>query len=90
MHSKKPNVSNLKVFGFKAYVHVHEEKRKGKLQKKSKPCIFVGYPVNENEYNSYDLETRKMIRSCDIIFVEDAFNIKIINEPDQKKFFGSA
>jgi hypothetical protein len=39
---KKPNVSQLKVFGCITYVHVYDEKR-SKLDPKAKKCIFIGY-----------------------------------------------
>ena len=40
---KKPDVSNLNVFGCAAYVHIPKEKRK-KLDNKSMKCVFMGYP----------------------------------------------
>ena len=42
---EKPDVSNLRVFECEAFVRIPEQKRK-KLDKKSMPCIFVGYPDN--------------------------------------------
>ena len=39
---EKPDLSNLKVFGCVAYVHVAKEKR-NKLDAKSRKAIFVGY-----------------------------------------------
>ncbi|SJL19090.1 uncharacterized protein ARMOST_22698 [Armillaria ostoyae] len=42
-HKKKPDVSNLWVFGCLAYVHVKKNKRRG-LQPRTMKCIFVGYP----------------------------------------------
>ena len=71
-HNEKPNVSHFKVFGCKAFVHVPDQKRK-KLDKKSMQCIFVGYPNGSKGYKLYNPETRKMIRSRDVIFVENSF-----------------
>eukprot|EP00111_Clytia_hemisphaerica_P018040 TCONS_00053381-protein len=75
-HRKKPDVSNMKVFGCKSYVHVPDTKRKGKFDKKSISCIFVGYPSNENGFKFYDPQTRKMFRSRDVTFVEKDFDIE--------------
>ena len=88
-YGKKPDVSILKVFGCKTYVHVPDEKRKGKLQRKSIPCIFVGYPFNENGYKLYNPETRKMLRSRDVIFVENAFDIEKSDDASHKFFTGT-
>ena len=41
---KKPDVSNLKVFGYIAYVHVPYELQK-KLGPKVEKCIFIGYSL---------------------------------------------
>ena len=69
---KKPDVSNLRVFGCKAFVHIPSPKRK-KLDKKSMSCIFVGYPDNSKGYKLYNPETKQMLRSHDAIFLEDTF-----------------
>ena len=69
----KPDVSNLRVFGCNAYMHVPDEKRK-KLDKKSTKCIFVGYPQGKKGYKLYELSTGKMRVSRDVIFVENVFD----------------
>lgn len=88
-HGKKPEVSGLKVFGCKTYVHNPESKRNGKLQKKSFPCVFVGYPANENGYKLYNPETRQMLRSRDVIFVENAFDIEKSDNVTHEFFTGT-
>ena len=70
---KKPTVNHLRVFGCKAMVHVPSEKQKGKLDKRSMQCIFVGYPMDSKGYKLFNPETRKMIRSNDVLFFEDEF-----------------
>lgn len=39
---RKPNISHLKVFGCEALSYIISKKRK-KLDKRAKKCIFVGY-----------------------------------------------
>ena len=75
-YGKKPDVSNLKVFGCKAYVHVPDAKRKDKFDKKSIPCVFVGYSSNDNGFKFYNPQTKQMFRSRDVIFTERNFNIE--------------
>jgi transposase InsO family protein len=61
---------HLRVFGCLAYVHVAKDQR-SKLDSKSKPCIFLGYSEDEFGYRMWDLLEKKVIRSRDIIFMED-------------------
>ena len=68
-HKEKPDVSHLKVFGCNAFVHIPDQKRK-KLDKKSIRCIFVGYPASCKGYKLYNPETKKMLRSRDVSFME--------------------
>lgn len=42
---RKPDLSVLRVYGSKAFVHVPKEKRKGKLSSRSTPGILVGYSL---------------------------------------------
>ena len=42
-----------------------------KLDNKSKPCIFLGYSEDEFGYRLWDLLDKKVVRSCDIVFMED-------------------
>ena len=46
---KDVSYRHLKVFGCLAYLHVAKDKR-GKLDPKSRPCIFLGYRDDEFGY----------------------------------------
>ena len=70
--SVKPDVGHLRVFGCTAFVHVPDEKRR-KLDAKSVKGIFVGYPSGSKGYKVYVPETRKMIKSRDVKFLENSF-----------------
>ena len=72
-HGRKPDLSNLRVFGCIAYDHVPDEKRR-KLQPKAEKCIFVGYPDDTKGYKLYNLESKKFIRSRDVVFREEEFH----------------
>ena len=45
--------------------------QRSKLDSKSKPCIFMGYSEDEFSYRLWDLVDKKVVRSQDIVFMED-------------------
>ena len=47
------------------------------MDKRSIPCIFVGYPTTENRFELFNPETRQMLRSCEVIFPENKFETDI-------------
>ena len=66
---RKPDVSGMRVFGVKAYVHVPKQLRR-KLDPLSKAGIFIGYEPNSKAYRVL-LESGKVEISRDVVFVED-------------------
>ena len=69
---KKPDVSNLRVFGCAAYVFIQQNKRKS-LQPHMEKCIFVGYPTGYKGWLFYNLSTKKTIISERAVFDERSF-----------------
>lgn len=67
---KEVSYNHLRVFGCKAYVHVPNDER-SKLDSKTRQCIFVGYGQDQFGYRFYDPVEKKLIRSRDVVFVED-------------------
>ena len=67
----KPDVSNLRTFGCKAYA-LNKEPGRSKLGPKSKPCIFMGYSDESKAYRLWDPAGRKIIKSRDVIFNEES------------------
>jgi glutaredoxin len=65
---RKPNVSHLIVFGYKAFVHVLDEKMT-KLESKSMPCVFLGYHEGTKAYCLMCVETKRIIKSK-YVFIE--------------------
>ena len=51
-------------------MHVAKDQRL-KLNNKSKPCIFMGYSEDEFGYRLWDLVDKKVVRSRDIVLMED-------------------
>lgn len=67
---KKPNLSNLKVFGCRAMVHIPKQKRQ-KWDPKSTELIFVGYCEDTKGYRLIRPGNKKLVKSRDVIFIED-------------------
>lgn len=66
----KPDISNFRVFGSKAYAHVPDQTR-SKLDDKSTECIFIGYPEDRKAYQLLEVASGKVITSRDVTFVEE-------------------
>ena len=64
-------------------VHVLAEKQKSKLDKRSISCIFVGYPNDSKGYQLFNPDTRKMIRSNDVLFFEKKISL-VIGNPNKQ------
>lgn len=67
-HKKKPDLSNMRIFGSVCYNHIPGNKRT-KLQVKSTKCIMVGYYLNSS-YRLWDTEQNKLIIGRNVIFDE--------------------
>jgi transposase InsO family protein len=66
---RKPDVSNLRVWGARASVHLPKHLRKTKLDPRSLPGKFVGYPPNVKGWYIL-LNSGEVILSRDVIFHE--------------------
>ena len=66
----KPDLSHLRVFGCRAYMHVDKTKR-SKLQPRSIPVVFVGYAAEAKAWLVYDpVSSKKTHVSRDVTFHE--------------------
>jgi hypothetical protein len=79
---RKPNVFHLRVFGCKAFAHVPDEKRT-KLKSKSMPCVFLGYYEGTKTYCLMCLETKRIIKSRDVMFIERSKEIGGVLHPKE-------
>jgi hypothetical protein len=66
---RKPDVSHLRVFECKTFAHIPDEKR-SKLESKSMPCVFLGYCEGAKAYRLMCVETKRIIKSRDVVFLE--------------------
>ena len=68
-YGTKPNVSNLRIFGSTAYIHIPKAERR-KLDSKSLKCYFVGYCNTQKAYRFREPISRKIKTSREVIFDE--------------------
>lgn len=66
---QKPSLSNLKIFGSPAYVHIPDNKR-SKLDSKAQRLLFVGYCDDRKAYRFLDPKTNGITISRDARFIE--------------------
>ena len=73
---RRPCVAHMRVFGSVVYAMVPEEKRDEFNAKRTK-CIFLGYCEGMEAYRLMCLQTKKIIKSGDVVFMEDSGSISI-------------
>lgn len=83
-YGRKPDVSNMRVFGCSAWAHIPKQLRR-KLDFKATNCIFLGYM--NNGYRLWDVKDKKVIISRDVVFNEKLNKKRdqeiIINEDEE-------
>lgn len=67
---RKPNVSNLRVFGCMGYAHIPHQFR-NKFDEKTEECLMMGYAPTG--YRIWDIKTQKIKIARDVVFNEDEF-----------------
>jgi hypothetical protein len=66
---EKPDVSHMRVFGARAYMHIPKENRK-KMQSVSERGVFMGYESNCKTYKVLREKDGWILVSCDVIVNE--------------------
>lgn len=54
---RKPNVSHLRTFGCKCFVHNNGKRNLGKFDERSDEAVFLGYANNSKTYRVYNKRT---------------------------------
>lgn len=70
-HGRKPSLAHLRVFGCLAYALMPMQHRR-KLENKAVKCSFVGYSSKTKGYRLYHPQTKRILVTRDVVFVEDA------------------
>ena len=69
LNKNKPPIDHLRVFGCVCYVLLPDEKRT-KIDPKSIKAMFIGYSHTHKGYKCYLLDSRRVMVSRDVKFVE--------------------
>jgi transposase InsO family protein len=67
-----PDISYLRIFGCKAYIHIPKKKRSNKFESQSSELVFVGYEPYSKGYRLWDKNTRTIKVSTDVRFDESS------------------
>ena len=68
----KPSYNEMKVFGVLCFAQ-NNPRTKDKFESRSRKCVFIGYPFGKKGWKVYDLETREIFISRDVVFDEGVF-----------------
>ncbi|KAG7543347.1 Reverse transcriptase RNA-dependent DNA polymerase [Arabidopsis thaliana x Arabidopsis arenosa] len=68
LNKNKPSINHLRVFGCVCFVLIGEQRNK--LDPKSVKGMFIGYSITQKGYKCYIPETKKVLVSRDVKFVE--------------------
>ena len=72
---EKPKVHHLRVFDCLAFAHVANNEH-GKLDAKSRRCIFLGYSTEVKGYRLYDQKKSRVFFSRDVVFDESRMGVE--------------
>ena len=82
-HGDKPNISHLRVFGCRAFMYLHRNKRgsdTAKLAARSIPVIFVGYSTEAKAWLVWDAASKKEYTTRDALFDEGPLRSSPLNQ----------
>ncbi|XP_075086039.1 uncharacterized protein LOC142168786 [Nicotiana tabacum] len=78
LYGKKPSLKHLKVLGCLCFSKIVQEQ--DKLMPRSKAAIHMGYATSQKGYLLYDFNSKTFFVNRDVIFKEDTFPFKTLNQ----------
>jgi hypothetical protein len=72
LFGKPPSYEHIKTFGCLCYVK-NLSKQRDKFDSRAERCVFVGYPKGQKGWTVYNLRTREIYVSRDVVFYENVF-----------------
>ena len=87
LYSRKPDYNLLRPFGCLSFTSTLNRDR-SKLDYRADPCVFIGYIQNKRGYKLYNLRTKKVFVSRDVVFQDRFFPYQFLtpNEATQQFF----
>ncbi|XP_021731349.1 uncharacterized protein LOC110698260 [Chenopodium quinoa] len=83
---RKPNISHLRAFGCKCFVHNNGKKNLGKFDERSEEAIFLGYASDSKAYRVYNKSSMCVEESIHIIFDEVNQFVSVQEQEDDNDF----
>lgn len=85
-HGSKPKIDHLRVFGCAAYRLIPKQFRGSKFSPTSQRCVLLGYQERMYNYRLFDLGSKRIIFSHDVIFDEADFssNSSLFSSPSSR------
>ena len=80
LHSSKPSMEHLRIFGCLCYCSTNKSHRT-KFDQRAIPCVFLGYPVDQKAYKVLTLNTNKILITRDLVFHEKHFPFHFTASP---------
>ena len=80
LYQTQVDYSLFRVFGSLAFASTLSSYRT-KFQPRATPCVFLGYPPGIKAYKLYDLQTKHIFYSRDVVFYETIFPCKSLSCP---------
>ena len=77
----KPAYDYFKTFGCLCYMSTMKQGRT-KFDARAHPCVFLGYPTAKKAYKVYNLVTKRIHFSRDLVFHEEYFPLQHISSPE--------
>ncbi|KAL2236700.1 UNVERIFIED_CONTAM: Retrovirus-related Pol polyprotein from transposon RE2 [Sesamum indicum] len=72
LHNRSSSYSHLRTIGCLCFA-IKPEPHVSKFDRCASKCMFIGYPLGQKAYKVYDLETKSIFVSKNVIFHEDQF-----------------
>ena len=72
LNGRTPNISHLRIFGCKCYVHNNGKDSLGKFDPRGDDAIFLGYSSRSKAYKVYNQRTNKVEESIHVVFDESS------------------
>ncbi|WZY72232.1 hypothetical protein YC2023_004472 [Brassica napus] len=83
LNKHKPSLEHIRIFGCLCYVLIPGELR-NKLEARSTKAMFIGYSTTQKGYKCYNPDTRRVLVSRDVKFVEERGYYEEQNKEDLK------